>query len=74
MGVLNVWLLERDPTTEAADGLPPRWRTTLRENLTHHRTRIDQLVLHGGYIWTGRRSLGNAHDFRLINLFYSFCR
>ena len=74
MGVLKVWLLERDAAAEAADGLPPRWRTTLREDLTHHRTRIDQLVLHNGYIWTGKRSLANARSFCSINLFYSFCR
>jgi len=52
MGVLKIWLLERDDPTQLADGLPPRWRTTLREDLTHHRTRINQLVLHNGYIWT----------------------
>lgn len=74
MGVLNVWLLERDKTAESADGLPPRWRTTLRENLTHHRTRINQLILHDGYVWTGKRSLADAHNFRSIKPFYSFCR
>ncbi|KAF9793034.1 WD40 repeat-like protein [Thelephora terrestris] len=51
MGVLKIWLLERD-TTQATEGVPPRWRATLREDLTHHRTRINQLVLHNGYIWT----------------------
>ena len=53
MGVLKIWFLERDATTKGADGIPPRWRTTLQEDLTHHRTRINQLVLHNGYIWTG---------------------
>jgi len=52
MGVLKIWLLERGTPTQPADGCPPQWRTTLRENLTHHRTRINRLVLHSGYIWT----------------------
>lgn len=53
MGVLKIWLLERDTLGQSTDGLPPRWRTTLQEDLTHHRTRINQLVLHNGHIWTG---------------------
>jgi len=73
MGVLKVWLLERDTTTQAPDDLPRRWRTVLQEDLTHHRTRINQLVLHDGYVWTGTRSLTNARSFRPIELFCSFC-
>ena len=68
MGVLNVWLLERDATTQAADGLPPRWRTTLQENLTHHRTRINQLILHNGYVWTGMRSPATTCGFPPLNV------
>ena len=63
MGVLNVWLLERDAITHTADGLPPRWRTMLQENLTHHRTRINQLILHNGCVWTGMRSLAATRGF-----------
>ena len=61
MGLLKIWLLERDKTT---DDVPPRWRTTLRENLTHHRTRINQMVLHNGYIWTGKLLLVEARSYR----------
>jgi WD40 repeat protein len=53
MGVLKTWMLERDTPAHPADSFPPRWRTTLQADLTHHRTRINQLVLHNGYIWTG---------------------
>ena len=66
MGVLKVYLLERDTATQPADSLPPRWRTTLREDLTHHRTRINQLVLHSGYIWTGTHPPANASSFRAL--------
>lgn len=66
MGVLKVHLLERDTATQPADSLPPRWRTTLREDLTHHRTRINQLVLHNGYIWTGTHPPANASSFRAL--------
>lgn len=55
MGVLTIWLLERGTLAQSTDGSPPRWRTTLRETLTHHRTRINQLVVYNGYIWTGTR-------------------
>ena len=66
MGVLKIWLLERDTTSQSSDSIPPRWRATLREDLTHHRTRINQLVLHNGYIWTGAILLVNPHPFRVL--------
>ena len=63
MGILKIWILERDTAAQQTDGLPPRWRITLREDLIHHRTRINQLVLHNGYIWTGTRPPTNSHSF-----------
>jgi len=69
MGVLKIWLLERGTVAQPADGLPPRWRATLRENLTHHRTRINQLVLHDGHIWTGTGLPANSRSFRSVKPF-----
>lgn len=69
MGVLKAWLLERDTAARPADGLPPRWRATLRENLIHHRTRINQLILHDGHIWTGTCPPANSRSFRSAKLF-----
>ena len=63
MGVLKVHLLERGTRTQPVGGLPPRWRATLREDLTHHRTRINQLALHNGYIWTGMHPPVNTRCF-----------
>ena len=69
MGVLKVYFLERDTTVQPTDGLPPRWRTTLQEDLIHHRTRINQLILHNGYIWTGTSPPGKTRAFRALQLF-----
>ena len=69
MGVLKVCLLERDTAAQPADSLPPRWRITLREDLIHHRTRINQLVLHNGYIWTGAHPPMNGYGFRPSDCF-----
>ena len=74
MGVLKVCLLERDTVAQPTDGLPPRWRITLREDLTHHRTRINQLVLHNGYIWTGAPPPMNRRGFVSSDCLYSLCR
>ncbi|OSX65158.1 hypothetical protein POSPLADRAFT_1053931 [Postia placenta MAD-698-R-SB12] len=46
MGVIKVWEL----TKENSD--PPRWRSTMREELNHHRTRINEVVYGNGQLWT----------------------
>ncbi|KAH9951290.1 WD40 repeat-like protein [Amylocystis lapponica] len=46
MGILKVWEL----TKEA--GEPLRWRSTLLEELTHHRTRINETIYGNGQLWT----------------------
>ena len=47
MGVIKVWELSRDNET------PPRWRATLKDELQHHRTRINEILYGNGQLWTG---------------------
>jgi len=47
MGVLNVWDVVKD-TTERS----PIWRSTLRDELKHHRTRINEVVYGDGHLWS----------------------
>jgi hypothetical protein len=47
MGVIKIWDLEKDQT------IPPRWRSTLRTELNHHRTRINEMLFGNGQLWTG---------------------
>lgn len=47
MGIIKVW----DLTKEA--GPSPRWRATLRDELKHHRTGINDVYYGEGRIWTG---------------------
>ena len=51
MGVIKVW----DVVKESADG-PPIWRSTLRDDLTCHRTRINEIVYGDGHLWSGKKS------------------
>lgn len=47
MGVIKIWDLEKDHDT------PPRWRSKLRAELNHHRTRINEMLYGNGQLWTG---------------------
>jgi hypothetical protein len=57
MGMIKVWLLERDIGEGA-----PRWRATLRDELSHHRTRIDDIYFGAGMLWTGKARAARIHD------------
>lgn len=46
MGVIKSWLLSKE------DGLSPRWRVVIQEDLMHHRTRINEMIYGNGYLWT----------------------
>ncbi|KDQ60628.1 hypothetical protein JAAARDRAFT_31591 [Jaapia argillacea MUCL 33604] len=46
MGIIKVWEL----TLEG--GPSPRWRSTLKTELTHHRTRINEMAYGNGQLWT----------------------
>jgi len=47
MGVIKVWDVVKDST----DG-PPIWRSTLRGDLSGHRTRINEIVYGNGHLWS----------------------
>jgi hypothetical protein len=47
MGKIKVWHLEKE------DGPSPRWLSTLKAELDHHRTRIDDIFYGNGQLWTG---------------------
>jgi len=47
MGVIKVWDVVKDST----DG-PPIWRSTLRDDLGGHRTRINEIVYGNGHLWS----------------------
>ena len=49
MGVIKVWDVEKDSTEDR-----PIWRSTLRDELKHHRTRINELVYGDGHLWSGK--------------------
>ncbi|KAI0670521.1 WD40-repeat-containing domain protein [Trametes maxima] len=46
MGVIKVWDVKKDAET------PPRWQSTLVEELKHHRTRVNDIVHGNGQLWT----------------------
>jgi len=46
MGIIKIWDLEKDRTS------PPRWVSTLRTELNHHRTRINEMLFGNGQLWT----------------------
>ncbi|KIY43660.1 WD40 repeat-like protein [Fistulina hepatica ATCC 64428] len=46
MGAIKVWNIVKD------DGVPPRWKCTLLNELSHHRTRINELCFGAGCLWT----------------------
>jgi len=49
MGVIKVWDVVKDTT----EGLPI-WRSTLRDELMHHRTRVNEIVYGDGHLWSGK--------------------
>ncbi|PFH49111.1 hypothetical protein AMATHDRAFT_76392 [Amanita thiersii Skay4041] len=46
MGVIKIWDLTRE------DATPPRWKSTLRAELNYHRTRVNEMILGNGQLWT----------------------
>ncbi|KAJ7871471.1 WD40-repeat-containing domain protein [Mycena olivaceomarginata] len=46
MGVVKVWDLAKE------SGDAPRWKSTLKAELTHHRTGINEMRFGGGQLWT----------------------
>ncbi|KAH7914671.1 WD40-repeat-containing domain protein [Hygrophoropsis aurantiaca] len=46
MGIIKVWTLEKEADSRT------RWRSTLKDTLNHHRTRVTELQYGGGNIWT----------------------
>ncbi|KAG6869079.1 hypothetical protein C0993_003399 [Termitomyces sp. T159_Od127] len=46
MGIIKFWLLTKDV------GSPPSWHGTLQEELTHHRTRINEILYGSDLLWT----------------------
>ncbi|KAI0637110.1 WD40 repeat-like protein [Trametes polyzona] len=46
MGVIKVWDVRKDA------GTPPRWQSTLVEELKHHRTRVNAIAHGAGQLWT----------------------
>ncbi|KAG5716260.1 hypothetical protein E4T56_gene10611 [Termitomyces sp. T112] len=46
MGIIKFWFLTKD------GGSSPTWRGTLREELIHHRTRINEMLYGSDHLWT----------------------
>ncbi|KAG6854947.1 hypothetical protein C0991_009770 [Blastosporella zonata] len=46
MGIIKSWILKKD------DGPSPLWRGSIQEELTHHRTRINEMLYGNGHLWT----------------------
>ena len=47
MGMIKAWDLSRQ------GGDRPIWRSTLRDDLGYHRTRVNELMYGDGHLWTG---------------------
>ena len=45
MGVIYVWDVVKDTSEDR-----PIWRSTLREEMKHHRTRINEIVYGDGHL------------------------
>ncbi|KIM49295.1 hypothetical protein M413DRAFT_438480 [Hebeloma cylindrosporum] len=61
MGVIKVWDMQKD------NGTPPRWTTTLKDTINHHRTRINELRYHqNGHLWTGRFAFSSLLLHRIL--------
>ncbi|KAF9001932.1 WD40 repeat-like protein [Cyathus striatus] len=46
MGIIRLWNLTKELVS------PPRWRSTMVEELGHHRTRINELYYGNDHLWT----------------------
>lgn len=68
MGVIKVWDVVKDST-----GGPSIWRSTLRDELNDHRTRINEMVYGEGHLWSGKdpqaRPSRPSRAFQLMTLF-----
>ncbi|KIM87594.1 hypothetical protein PILCRDRAFT_284328 [Piloderma croceum F 1598] len=51
MGVIKVWDIEKDHI-EKDQNSSIRWRSTLKTELNHHRTRINEMLVGNGQLWT----------------------
>lgn len=49
---MKVWDLQKEDNTPLS-----RWKSTLKDDLNYHRTRVNEMVVGQGYIWTGRQNL-----------------
>jgi hypothetical protein len=56
MGVIKVWDIEKDQNSSI------RWRSTLKTELDHHRTRINEMLFGNGQLWTGTCSFNDWDD------------
>lgn len=50
MGILRVWDVQKEA---GGANERPIWRSSLRGELPHHRTRINDLVVGQDLVWTG---------------------
>lgn len=55
MGIIKVWDVQKDT------GVPPRWNSTLVEELKHHRTRVNAMALGNSELWTGNAAPAGTH-------------
>lgn len=51
MGAIKLWEMNRDPDNSNI------WRCTLQKEFDHHRTRINELHLSNGLLWSGKTFL-----------------
>ena len=51
MGVIKIWDLKKESEVS------PWWRCTLKDELTHHRTRINEMLYGNGQLWTGTQQV-----------------
>jgi hypothetical protein len=51
MGVIKIWDLKKD------SGVSSRWRATLKGDLNHHRTRINEMLYGNDQLWTGTQQM-----------------
>jgi WD40 repeat protein len=66
MGVIKAWDVVKDTT----DG-PPIWRSTLLDDLTGHRTRINEIVYGNGLLFSGKKSRDSDSKVQLTLISFS---
>ena len=47
MGIVKVWEVTKE------DGPAPRWKASLKDELKHHRTGVNDMYYGEGQLWTG---------------------